>query len=98
MNEAQFRELNERLEERALERRPDGRFEIVCECDREECNERIEITVFDYEAIRTSPTAFVVTPGHNDPTCERTVSSTDRYEVVEKFGEAGLVAEREYPR
>jgi hypothetical protein len=99
MNEDEFRELNERLEDRALQKMPSGgRFEIVCECNREECNERIEIVVSDYEAVRASPTAFVVLPGHTDPTCERTVWSTDSYEVVEKFGEAALVAERESPR
>ena len=98
-NEDEFRDLNERLEQRALGRMPpDERFEIVCECDREECNTRIEIVVSDYEAVRASPTAFVLIPGHADPTCERALSSNDSYEVVEKFGEAGLVAERESPR
>jgi hypothetical protein len=98
-NEDWFRELNERLEQRAADRmRPNESFEIVCECAREECTERIAIPLPDYEAVRTSPKAFVVVPGHADLTLERIVSSTDTYEVVEKFGEAGLVAETENPR
>jgi hypothetical protein len=98
-NEAWFREVNERLEQRVLDRtKSSTRFEIVCECAREECTERIAISIADYEAVRRSPTSFVVLTGHMDPTCERLVSSTHAFEVVEKFGDAGLVAEIENPR
>ena len=78
-NEAWFREVNERLEQRAVDRTKASRpFEIVCECAREECTERIAISIADYEAVRMSPTAFVVLTGHMDPTCELLVSSTRR--------------------
>ena len=98
-NEAWFREVNERLEQRAADRATSSHpFEIVCECDREECTDRIAISIADYEAVRKRPTAFVVLAGHLDPTCERLVSSTDVYQVVEKFGDAGVVAEIENPR
>ena len=98
-NEAWFREVNERLEQRAVDKAEASKpFEIVCECAREECTERIAISIADYEAVRKSPTAFIVLTGHMDPTCERLVSSTDGFEVVEKFGDAGLVAEIENPR
>lgn len=98
-NEDEFRELNERLEHRALQRiSPGEAFEIVCECDREECTARIRIRVSDYESIRTGSTVFIVMPGHADPTCERVVSSTGAYDVVEKFGVAGHVAKQEDPR
>ncbi len=93
-NEDAFRGVNERLEVRALEseaRRE--RFEIVCECDREECTARIGVDFADYEAVRTSPRAFIVLPGHSDVSCERVVASAEGYEVVEKVGEAGIVAE-----
>jgi hypothetical protein len=98
-NEAWFREVNERLEERAVDKTTSSEsFEIVCECAREECTERIAISIAEYEAVRMSPTAFVVLTGHIDPTCERLVSSTGGFEVVEKFGDAGRVAEIENPR
>lgn len=98
-NEAWFREVNERLEDRAAgqERRAEA-FEIVCECAREECTERITVAFADYERVRRSPTAFMVVQGHLDPTCERLEASTDDYDVVEKFGEAGEVARIENPR
>ena len=94
-----FRDVNERLEQRVLEEPvPERPFEIVCECDREECTERIPIRLTDYEAVRATPTEFIVAPGHADPVCERTVASTEAYQVVEKRGEAAIVAERENPR
>ncbi len=98
-NEDEFRHLNEQLEERARTKTGQGgTFGIVCECNREECTARITISFPDYEAVRTTPTAFIVLPGHADPTCERITSSTDTYDVAEKFGEAGLVAEITDPR
>jgi hypothetical protein len=98
-NESEFRELNERLEDQAA-RRAEGKgsFEIVCECDKEECTARIRISFADYEAVRESPSAFIVLTGHADLTCERIVTTVPGYEVVEKFGPAGMVAEHEDPR
>ena len=98
-NEAWFRELNERLEDRAAGKVGLGdTFEIVCECVREECTERITIPFADYEAVRRIPTRFIVVPGHIDSTCERVVSSAETYDVIEKFGDAARVAQIENPR
>jgi hypothetical protein len=98
MNESLFRLLNERLEKRALDRGPDATFEIVCECAREDCTLRIPILIAEYEAVRSEPTQFFVVPGHADPTIERVVESGDGHEIVEKLGEAAMVAEVENPR
>jgi hypothetical protein len=99
LNEAWFREVNERLEDRAAGRkRLNDTFEIVCECDREECTERITISFADYEAVRRSPTGFLVVRGHVDLASERVERSTELYDVVEKFGDPGLVARIENPR
>ena len=99
LNESLFREVNERLEDRAAGReRLSDTFETVCECAREDCNERITISFADYEAVRRSPTGFVVVHGHGDPTVERVERSTGNYDIVEKVGEPGLVARIENPR
>jgi hypothetical protein len=99
INEGWFREVNERLEHRAAEKAPpDGQFEILCECDEEECTERIAISFLEYEAVRADPRAFIALAGHVDTTCERVVYGRDRYEVVQKLGEAGMIAEIENPR
>ena len=98
-NEAWFRELNERLEERAaVKLGQTDAFDVVCECAREECAERITVAFADYEAVREVPTRFVVVSGHADPTCERVVSSTGVYDVVAKFGDAAAEARLEDPR
>jgi hypothetical protein len=98
-NEALFRDVNERLERRALAPLPDEeRFEILCECELEECTERIAVSFADYESVRARPTAFLVLPDHVDPTCERVAASAPGHAVVEKFGEAGAVAEAADPR
>ena len=98
MNESLFRLVNERLEKRVADRGPDAPFEIVCECAREDCTLRIPILIAEYEAVRSEATKFVVVRGHADPTVERVVDSNDGYEIVEKLGEAALVAEVENPR
>jgi len=98
-NESWFRELNEKLEQRALTRLAvDKVFEIVCECDREDCTDRIGVRLSDYEAVRASATDFITARGHRDPRVERLVSHTDTYDVVSKTGEAALVAKNENPR
>jgi hypothetical protein len=98
MNESLFRVINERLEQKALDREPEATFEIVCECAREDCTLRIPILIAEYEAIRTEPTKFVVVSGHSDPDVERVVDESDGHEIVEKLGEAAIVAEVENPR
>ena len=98
-NEAWFRELNERLEERSLdEPSAETSFEIVCECALEECAERIVIDFGEYEEVRAHPTRFILVRGHRDPSIERMVARTRTYEVVEKIGVAAVVAEEEVPR
>jgi len=97
-NEAWFRGLNERLEQRAAQKEQSDRFEIVCECALEECTVRIEIDVAEYEAVRAGAKQFIVAPGHADGTLERVVVSGPRFDIVEKFGDAGKIAEIENPR
>ena len=79
-------------------RQPEATFEIVCECAREECTVRIPILIAEYEAVRSEPTKFVVVAGHSDASIEQVVDSGDGYEIVEKLGEAAIVAEVENPR
>ena len=94
-NESAFRTLNERLEERVLERNGDSETEllIVCECSQEECTERISLSVGEYELVRSRSRMFIVLAGHADPRVERVVIRNGAHEIVEKSGEAGLVAD-----
>lgn len=71
---------------------------VVCECGNEKCDKPIEMSVDEYEVIRSEPAHFAVLDGHEILDCERVIASYDRYLVVEKFGDAGDVASEADPR
>jgi hypothetical protein len=93
-NEAYFREINRRVEERVKDIAGDAAaFNILCECARLECTERISVTPAEYEAAHANPRQFMVVVGHADHSLEDTVARTRNYDLVVKRGEAGAVAE-----
>ena len=93
-NEAYFREINRRVEERVKDIAGDAAaFNILCECARLECTERISVTPSEYEAAHANPRQFMVVVGHADDSLEDTVAHTRNYDLVVKRGEAGAVAE-----
>lgn len=94
MNEALFREMNERVEERVQSSADtDARFAILCECADLDCVERIFLTPVEYEAAHADPAQFTVLPGHAAADVETIVTRNERFEVVRKLGLAGEVAE-----
>jgi hypothetical protein len=94
MNEALFREMNERVEERVqTAASQETTFAILCECADPDCAERIILTPAEYEAAHEDPTQFTVLPGHAAVDLEEVVAKNDRFEVVRKRGLAGDVAE-----
>lgn len=98
-NEVAHRELNERAEDRVqLYGGEEARFGIVCECAREECAERLTVTVSEYEHVRSDPLLFFVVPGHEDLRIERVARKSEQYLVVRKTGEAAEIAEDADPR
>ena len=97
-NEDLFREANEAIE-RGLwpgEQHPAVRF--VCECARVECGRMVEVSLGDYERIRSNPKRFVMVPGHQLPEVETVVEERPGYVVVEKDDGAGEAAEQLDPR
>jgi hypothetical protein len=97
-NEAMFREANEAIE-RGLwpgEEHPAVRF--VCECAQLDCGQMVEVSLGDYERIRSDPKRFVMIPGHQLPEFETVVEERPKYIVVEKRGGAGEAAEQLDPR
>ena len=87
-NQALIREVNERIEQLADEAAHPA---FLCECANPDCVEIIQLSIADYESIRSSPTRFPVKPGHDYPEFERAVDENEHYMVVEKFGEAGEI-------
>jgi hypothetical protein len=100
LNEAVFREVNERI--KGLAKlfhwgKPDP-LDLVCECRNATCVERIEMSRAEYEAVRAEETHFALYPGHADPDIERVISSHRGYEVVAKEGPAADVVRKLSPR
>ena len=93
-NESLFREVNDRIEElsenvEAQGIAPEGGFvEFHCECGREDCTERVRLTVAEYERVRSDNDRFAVAPGHETPEMEVVVERGDRFVVVDKLPEA----------
>ena len=94
-NEAQVREINERIEsfDKSLEAQgySDGlmTFEFHCECgsgagEVPGCEEQVEMTLKEYEDVRAQSDRFVVRPGHETPKLEDTVRRTERFVIVDK--------------
>src|SRR5213083_102488 len=94
-NEAAFRKVNEAIE-RGRETR-DGLIGFVCECGRLGCNELIELTLAEYEAVRGDARRFAIRHGH-EMAAEEVVERHERYMVVAKRGRAGRTAEASDPR
>lgn len=93
-NEASFREINERLSQ-ALRQVPDNPelLEFICECGHRTCEQHVALSLSEYEDVRLDSRRFAVVPGHVIPDTESVVASSDRFDVVEKLGEAIDVAD-----
>ena len=93
-NEAYFREINLRVEERVKDIAGDAAtFNILCECAWLNYTERISVTPAEYETAHANPRQFMVVTGHADDAVEDTVAHAPNYDLVVKRGEAGAVAE-----
>jgi hypothetical protein len=88
-NETSFREINDRLEEglRQVSHLPEYQ-RFVCECGDRECEELVSLSFEEYEAVRSDSRRFAIAPGHVYEEAERVIASNERFEVVEKIGDA----------
>jgi hypothetical protein len=91
-----FREVNERIV-RLLDASQEA-VEFLCECPSRDCVATVRLTLDEYEAVRRSPTHFVVRDGHEVPEIERVVGRGAGHSVVEKRDEAGATAAELDPR
>jgi hypothetical protein len=84
MNEATFRKVNEAMQ---VGDDASGLLTFVCECGRLRCNQLIQLTRAEYEAVRANPRRFAIVDGHEILEAEAIVERHDRYIVVEKSGD-----------
>ena len=97
LNEAVFREVNERIAELG-ERHGIETVEIICECSNPECVQPLNVSLSEYESARADSTTFIVSLGHEDPTVERVLRSRGDHTFVEKIGDAAAAATATDPR
>lgn len=100
LNEAVFREVNERIEALAetfqLESEP---LDLICECGDATCVQRIRMTAKEYEQLRSESHQFAVYTGHVAPDVERLVERRPGYDIVRKDeGRPRMIAEQTDPR
>jgi hypothetical protein len=100
LNEAVFREVNERIENLAETfDLTSQQLDLVCECGDGGCVEKISMSHEEYELLRSDPHLFAVYPGHEIPDVERLVDKRKGYDVVVKHhGVPEVVAEQTDPR
>ncbi|HUA07009.1 MAG TPA: hypothetical protein VMB27_24095 [Solirubrobacteraceae bacterium] len=92
--ESSIRDVNEGIERGQWPGDEDTPVGFRCECARAGCNRLVELTVRQYEEIRSHPRRFVVLPGHESPDAETVVATRPGYVIVEKRDQAGAVAEQ----
>lgn len=100
MNEAVFRDVNERIEDVAtafnLTSEP---LDLICECGDAACVARISLKRNEYEQLRADSHLFAVAPGHVAPDVEEVVESRPGYDVVRKHqGVPAEIAQKTDPR
>ncbi len=100
LNEALFREVNERLEELAqgFAHTPQ-KLDLICECGNATCASRVEMDREEYEQVRSDSATFAIVKGHAIPDIEEIVERRRAYDVVRKIAdEAEKIAEKTDPR
>jgi hypothetical protein len=97
-NESVAREVNEAIEHGRGPADVQAALAFRCECGRFGCNKLIEVTMGEYERVRSHPRQFLVATGHEQPEFETVVDGGESYLVVEKQDEAGREAEARDPR
>ena len=97
-NEAVFREVNEAIEGGKVPADVHDRVAFRCECGVLGCNDMIELSVGEYERVRSNPRHFAMAPGHDRPEIDTVVQVHPGYAVVEKRDKAGEMAEETDPR
>jgi hypothetical protein len=97
-NESRFREANEKLELKVVElSMTEMRTPYFCECDDPNCTSILMLTIPEYEAVRSRPTQFVVTPNH-ESSPDRVVDQREGFTIIEKTGEEARLVEEQDPR
>jgi hypothetical protein len=93
MNEALFRDVNERIREISdTFGQEEATYDFLCECSDPACADRVVLTRAEYEHVRSDSTRFVVAKGHAMPEVESVIEQAKDHVIVEKEGTAADIA------
>ncbi len=95
LNQATFREANERINAAAGVYDVDIPVPFICECADPTCAEIVRLALSEYEEVRADPRHFLNVPGHQAAAqgAAAVVAERDGYVIAEKIGHAGEIAE-----
>jgi hypothetical protein len=97
-NESAYRQVNEAIEAGRGDSGDDVPRPFVCECGQLGCNQLAELTMREYETVRSNPRRFLMLAGHEIPDVESVVERHDRYIVAEKHENEAAIVEATDPR
>ena len=95
LNNATFRNANERISTAAGVYDVDMPVPFICECADRSCSEIVRLELAEYEEIRADSRHFLNAPGHQAAAqgAAVVVAERDGYVIVEKVGHAGDIVE-----
>jgi len=92
-NDMAFRDANERIRGAAAGHGIAERVPFICECADPGCTQILQLSLAEYEMIRTQPRCFLHAVGHHTEEHEMVVEEKPGYAVVEKVGRAGILVD-----
>lgn len=95
LNQATFREANERINAAAGVYAVDIPVPFICECADPTCADVVRLALSQYEEIRADSRHFLNVPGHQAAAqgASAVVAEREGYVIAEKIGHAGEIAE-----
>ena len=95
LNQATFREANERINAAAEVYAVDMPVPFICECADPTCAEIVRLALSEYEEIRADSRHFLNVPGHQAASqgAAAVVAEREGYVIAAKEGHAGDIAE-----
>ncbi len=89
-----FRRSNERLSRRLGASAP-KRVPYVCECGDDSCEDLVSLLPAEYEHVRSNSAWFLIALDHEilSGGAEQIAETHERYQIAEKSGAAGALAE-----
>ena len=95
-----FRQANESIAETAAEYAMTQQIPLICECADDHCREIVQLSVEQYEHVRSSSTRFFTATGHEAAAGPhgRVVEQRGTHVVVENVGRAAEAVTEADPR